>query len=185
MRKFIYLFMFLFACTSYAQTEQISGQFRLIGTQEQPEADKVLTIDDNGDVGYSTTGVAKIEFEYDESMSNNTVLSDYFVYINTLGLTINASGEIRLPYEGVYEISILLNNSTFLQTTGSGSATISANLEGQATLAVLDRFNSERYFSSNFINLTDTDNTLKIIFRQTQPVSAVVGLATILIKKIH
>lgn len=52
MRKFIYLFMFLFACTSYAQTEQISGQFRLIGTQEQPEADKVLTIDDNGDVGY-------------------------------------------------------------------------------------------------------------------------------------
>lgn len=52
MRKFIYLFMFLFACASYAQTEQISGQFRLIGTQEQPQADKVLTIDDNGDVGY-------------------------------------------------------------------------------------------------------------------------------------
>lgn len=116
MRKFIYLFMFLFACTSYAQTEQISGQFRLIGTQEQPEADKVLTIDDNGDVGYMSSNRPSFA-RFGEDLSGYTIGVEKVVEFTTTVFAenidlsvVNSNENIKINTTGYYVITGIVNS---------------------------------------------------------------------------
>ena len=183
MRKFIYLFMFLFACTSYAQTEQISGQFRLIGTQEQPEADKVLTVDDNGDVGYMNNNrAARVDFNYSYTGNTNvnTNLDDFTVVVNDLeGFSINSGGDISLG-EGIYLLSLYVSNNSF--PSGTGYTSISSNIGG-GLFVRMDEFIKYGGSSSKIIVIPTNINNGRINLTK-QYMENLQGVATLSIVKI-
>lgn len=143
MRKFIYLFMFLFACTSYAQTEQISGQFRLIGTQEQPEADKVLTIDDNGDVGYMNSNrpsFARYRWTNHEKHSGLVGFPIVVFQENEKTARVSSNSRIGIVEAGYFDINAVLIfegiSPSSINLLKNGVETISFNASGNHSSGV-------------------------------------------------